>query len=91
MEEIIILYFKSERKKLGLAANHFGLVIMDVFKGQTTDAVQNLLKKNNIFLMKVPANMANLFQPLDLTVNGYAKSYLKQQFTEWFAKQITEY
>lgn len=63
---------------------------MDVFKGQTTDAVQNLLKKNNIFFTKVPANIINLFQPLDLTVNGYAKSYLKQQFTEWFAKQITD-
>jgi len=34
--------------------------------------------------------MTNLFQPLDLTINGYAKSYLKQLFTEWFAKQITD-
>ena len=63
---------------------------MDVFKGQTTDAVQNLLKKNNIFLKNVPANMTYLFQPLDLTVKGYAKSYLKKLFTKWFAKQITD-
>ena len=90
MKEIVIPYFQTERKKLGLAANHSGLIIMDVFKGQTTDAVQNLLKKNNIFFTKVPANMTNLFQPLDLTVNGYAKSYLKKLFTEWFAKQITD-
>ena len=34
--------------------------------------------------------MTNLFQPVDLTVNGYAKSYLKKLFTEWFAKQITD-
>ena len=38
----------------------------------------------------MPANMTNLFQPLDLTVSGYAKSYLKKLFTEWFAKQITD-
>ena len=63
---------------------------MDVFKGQTTDTVQKLLKKNNIFFTKVPANMTILFQPLDLTINGYAKSYLKKLFTEWFAKQITD-
>ena len=90
MKEIVIPYFQTERKKLGLAANHSGLIIMDVFKGQTTDAVQNLLKKNNIFFTKVPASMTNLFQPLDPTVNGYAKSYLKKLFTEWFAKQITD-
>ena len=34
--------------------------------------------------------MTNLFEPLDLTVNGYAKSYLKKLFTEWFAKQIID-
>ena len=90
MKEIVIPYFQTERKKLGLAANHSGSIIMDVFKGQTTDAVQNLLKKNNIFFTKVPANMTNLFQPLDLTINGYAKPYLKKLFTEWFAKQITD-
>ena len=49
MKEIVIPYFQTERKKLGLAANHSGLIVMDVFKSQTTDAVQNLLKKNNIF------------------------------------------
>ena len=90
MKEIAIPYFQTERKKLGLAANHSGLIIMGVFKGQATDAVQNLLKKNNIFFTKVPANMTNLFQLLDLTVNGYAKSYLKKLFTAWFAKQITD-
>ena len=34
--------------------------------------------------------MNNLFQPLDVTVNGYTKSYLKKLFTECFAKQITD-
>ena len=33
MKEIVIPYFQTERKKLGLAANHSGLIIMDVFKG----------------------------------------------------------
>ena len=39
MKEIVIPYFQTERKKLGLATNHSGLIIMDAFKGQTTDAV----------------------------------------------------
>ena len=32
--------------------------------------------------------MTNLYQPLDLTVNGYAKSFTKRMFTEWFASEI---
>ena len=34
--------------------------------------------------------MTNLSQPLDLTVNGYAKAFMKRMFTEWFATQISE-
>lgn len=63
---------------------------MDVFKGQTTTAVQDLLKKNNIYFTKVPANMIHLYQPLDLTVNSYSKSFMKRHFTEWYAKQISD-
>ena len=90
MEEIIIPYYRNERRRLGLETEHPGLLIMDVFKGQTTSAVRDLLKENNIFFTKVPANMTNLYQPLDLTVNGFAKSYMKKLFTEWYAKQISE-
>ena len=31
-----------------------------------------------------------IFQPLDLTVNGAAKDFLKAKFTEWSAKKIDE-
>ena len=62
MKEIVIPYFQTKRKKLDLATNHSGLIIMDAVTGQTTDAVQNLLKKNNTFFTKVTANMTNLFR-----------------------------
>ena len=32
--------------------------------------------------------MTHLFQPLDLTVNKFAKDYMKQKFSEWFSRQI---
>ena len=32
--------------------------------------------------------MTHLFQPLDLTVNGYCKSFMKKKFAEWFAQQF---
>ena len=34
--------------------------------------------------------MISLYQPLDLTVYGYAKAFTKRIFTEWFATQISE-
>ena len=32
--------------------------------------------------------MTNIFQPLDLTVNGSAKSFMKRKFTEWYSAEI---
>ena len=32
--------------------------------------------------------MTNLFQPLDLTVNGSAKAFMKRKFTEWYSSSI---
>ena len=29
-----------------------------------------------------------MFQPLDLTVNKFAKNFAKQRFSEWFSRQI---
>ena len=34
--------------------------------------------------------MTNLFQPLDLTVNGSAKAFLKKKFTEWYSSSISK-
>ena len=53
-----------------------------------TDPVIEKLKENNIKLTKIPANMANLFQPLDLTVNGSAKAFLKTNSESGIALQF---
>ena len=87
IKEIVVPYVEKERKKLdnqGQAA----LLILDVFRGQMTSEVTNLLKSFNIFFATVPNNMTHLFQPLDLTVNGHCKSFMKKKFAEWFAQQF---
>jgi len=85
LDEIIIPYIEKEREELNLDMNQPALLIIDVFSGQTTKPV-----KNNIKLVKVPANMTHLFQPLDLTVNGAAKAYMKKRFTGWYSRCIIE-
>ena len=87
VNEIVIPYVQREREKLD---NHgqSALLILDVFRGQMTSEVTNLLLENNIFFVTVPNNMTHLFQPLDLTVNGHCKSFLKKKFAQWFAQQF---
>ena len=87
IEEIIVPYVEKEREILG-NKDQPALLILDIFRGQMTSSVTDLLKENNIFFVKVPGNMTQLFQPLDLTVNGYCKSYFKRKFAHWFAQQF---
>ena len=82
IDEIIIPYDEKECGMLDLGEDQRALLIIDVFSGQMIDSVIEKLKENNIKLTRVPANMANLFQPLDLTGNGSAKAFLKKKFTE---------
>lgn len=91
LEHIIIPYVERQRSLLDLEFNHPALLIMDVFKGQTTESVRDLLKENNIILEKVPANLTYLFQPLDVQggPNGYVKHYMKNKFMIWYADQVS--
>ena len=59
-----------------------------MFKGQKTDKVLSKLASLNVEVVSVPANMTHFFQPLDLTVNGEAKQFMKDQFTNWYSAEI---
>ena len=88
LDDIIILYVKCERSKLGIGEDQYALLILDVFKGQMTEPVKQKMKENHILFVRVPANMTNISQPLDLTVNGSFKFLMKSKFTEWYSKEI---
>ena len=79
VEEIIVPYVESQRKKLQ-NPDQAALLILDVFHGQITKDVTTLLDEHKIFLVLVPSNMTHLFQPLDLTVNKHCKTFLKKIF-----------
>ena len=90
LENIIIPYVEQQRVSLNVAFDHPALIIMDVFKGQMTCAVRDLLNKNHILLEKVQANLTYLFQPLDVQggPNGYVKRFMKKKFTLWYSDQV---
>ena len=63
---------------------------MDTFKGQENDIVLDLCKKHFCQVLIVPHNLTNKFQPLDVTVNKPAKSFISNLYNEWFAEQVTK-
>ena len=81
MLENIMIPYVEQRVSLNLAFDHPALIIMDVFKGQMTCAVRELLNENHILLEKVLANLTYLFQPLQ---GGRAKrsKRLREAFYE---------
>ena len=54
-----------------------GLIIMDNFKGQVTENISSLLEKHHLHVCLLPANTTDLLQPMDISVNKPAKSFLK--------------
>lgn len=59
-----------------------------MFRGQKTEKVLSKLASLNIVVVSVPANMTHFFQPLDLTVNGEAKRFMKDKFTTWYSEEV---
>lgn len=90
LDEIIMPYVEKERDMLQLAHDQPALLIIDVFSGQMTKPVIDKINDNYIKLVKIPPNMTHIFQPLDLTVNGAAKAYMKKRFTEWYSACIVQ-
>ena len=90
LDEIIIPFIIEERSKCNLPDNQKALMIMDVFTGQMTAEVLRRYEENNILIVNVPRNMTKYYQPLDLTVNGYSKRFLKNKFNEWYSMQVSK-
>ena len=59
-----------------------------MFCGQITNEVTSHLLQSNIYFVTVPNNMTHLFQPLDLTVNGHDKKFMKNEFPKWYMQQV---
>ena len=89
INEIILPLVKYVREELKLSSNFPALLVIDVFRDQMTKVVHNLLKDHNIFVSLVPNNMTHIFQPLDFTINSWAKTFVKEKYAVWYALQVT--
>ena len=62
------MYMRKERERLGLDICHLVMLILDLFRGETTNTIRNLQTSDESHISKAPANMTNLHHPLDLMV-----------------------
>ena len=87
LKEIAIV--DNERCRLKFPKEQKALLVMHVFTGQMTEDVVRQYQDNNILIVNVPSNMTKYYQPLDLTVNGYCKKFLKRKLTQWYSAEVT--
>ena len=90
IDEVIVPYIERKRKELKLAPTQKALLICDVFRGQKAAKVSKKLASLNIAIVSLPANMIHFFQPLDLTINGEAKRYMKDKFSTWYSDEVKQ-
>ena len=89
LKEIVIPDVDNERCQLKLPKEQKALMVMDVFTCQMTEDVVKQYEDNNIFIVNVPNNITKYYQPLDVTVNGHCKKFLKRKFTQWYWAEVT--
>jgi len=87
IQEVIVPYVECVREELQ-APEQAAMAIFDNFKGQITKKVLDELEQNNIQSVLIPANCTDRLQPMDLSVNKSIKTFLRKQFTAWYAKEI---
>ena len=83
LNEILVLYVGKIRAKLD-DPKQSALLIWNVFHGQKTESVIEVLKENNIHTEYILNNMTNYYRPLNLTTNKWAKQFLKTEFSQFW-------
>ena len=79
----------TKRQHLKLSDDQTTLLILDFFKGQSTERSKNVMQDNYCAFGFVPKHLTAHFKPLDLNVNGQAKQFSKQKSEQWNAEKVT--
>ncbi len=90
IHNVIVSFVERVREELGEPKDKPALAIFDCFRGQLTANIVMVLEENNKHSVIVPPNCTDKLQPLDLTVNKAAKSFLQNEFRDWYATEVSK-
>ena len=88
--KILIPFINKKKEELKLPQEQRALVIFDQFKGQLTDRFLKLLEQSNLSVVTIPAHCTDRLQPMDVSVNKAVKSFLQNEFQEWYSQTICQ-
>ena len=89
VERIILPHIKKVKEQNNMTESTKSLLILDVFRGQKTEAFLKYLEANNIYIF-VPANMTDIFQHMDISVNKRIKAVIRGCYNNWYSNQVLE-
>ena len=89
INDIVVPFVERVHDDLGTDDSQAALALFDHFKGQLTGNVMAALEKNNIQSVLIPATCTDRLQPLDISVNKSAKVFVRSEFQQWYAAQIS--
>ena len=65
------------------------LIIVDTFQGQDNNTLKELCAKNNCKIVILPHNLTSKLEPLNISVNKAAKSFMQNQYKDWFSNEVS--
>ena len=75
-KEITFPYLEDAKQSKSYPLKKQALINMDTFKRRDNNTLKKLCAENNRDIVIVPQNLTNKFQPMDLSVNKAAKSFI---------------
>lgn len=87
-EELTMDWLKTVwMRRPGALFNQPSMLVLDAFKGHTTEKVKNLIKEMGSDFVCVPGGMTSQLQPLDVSVNKPFKDNFKRLYNEWLCSE----
>ena len=87
ISEISLPYINQVRVMLN-DDNAPALLIIDTFKGQITESVNQMLEESNVNVCLLLANSTNRLQPMDISVIKTFKACWQRKFEEWYSEEL---
>ena len=88
IKKIIVPCVEKTKWDMKLPSSQRALCIMDNFSAQCTDGIIALFESYGIDTVCAPANSTGELQPMDISVNKPVKTFLKDEFQNWYAKEM---
>lgn len=87
---LIFPFPANKRNQLNLPYVAKALLIFDVFEYRfwITNTLNQLFQRNNCIFIRVSSSHTHFFQPLDISLNKSAKSYIAGRYQNWYAYKV---